>query len=93
VKDFEVIMGDLASFGAGLQEKPMIVAASKVDAANKEKLTRLKRYCTRKKLTLYPISAVSGEGIEKLKWAMAKKLEEPREEQATGVQEPAAESR
>ena len=40
----------------------MIVVASKIDAANKEKLAKLKRYCTRKKLELFPISAVTGEG-------------------------------
>src|SRR5205807_4854572 len=34
VKDFEVIMGELSSFGAGLENKPMIVVASKIDAAN-----------------------------------------------------------
>ena len=29
VKDFEVIMGELSSFGAGLENKPMIVAPPK----------------------------------------------------------------
>src|SRR5690242_1450463 len=32
IKDFEVIMGELESFGAGLESKPMIVVASKIDA-------------------------------------------------------------
>jgi GTP-binding protein len=41
---------------------------------NKDKLAKLKRYCKRKKLELFPISAVTGEGIEELKWAMAGKL-------------------
>src|SRR3954464_3901719 len=35
VKDFEVIMDELASFGAGLEKKPMIVVASKIDALQK----------------------------------------------------------
>src|SRR5246127_508994 len=35
VKDFEVIMNELESFGAGLEKKPMIVVASKIDAVNK----------------------------------------------------------
>jgi GTPase len=74
VQDYEVITNELASFGAGLETKPIIVVASKIDAANKEKLAKLKRYCKRKKLELYPISAVTGEGIEALKYAMAKKL-------------------
>ena len=41
---------------------------------NKEKLAKLKRYCKRKKLELFPISAVTGEGISELKWAMAQKV-------------------
>ncbi len=78
VQDFKIIMGELESFGAGLEHKPMLVAASKIDVANKDKLAKLKRYCTRHKLPLYPISAVTGEGVEKLTWAMSHKLEELR---------------
>ena len=74
VQDYEVITNELASFGAGLDTKPILVVASKIDAANEEKLTKLKRYCKRKKLELYPISAVTGEGIDALKYAMVKKL-------------------
>src|SRR3954468_13561355 len=35
VKDFEVIMDELKSFGAGLERKPLIVVASKIDALQK----------------------------------------------------------
>ncbi len=74
VQDYEVITRELASFGGGLDSKPTIVVASKMDIANKDKLAKLKRYCKRKKLALFPISAVTGEGIDELKWAMAKKV-------------------
>ncbi len=74
VQDYEVIGHELANFGSGLDSKPTIVVASKMDAANKDKLAKLKRYCKRKKLDLYSISAVTGEGIDELKYAMAKKL-------------------
>ncbi len=80
VKDVEVILGELDSFGSNLAEKPMLMVASKIDAANKNKLTQLKQYCKKKKLVLFPISAVTGEGIEKLKYAMAEKVESVREE-------------
>jgi GTPase len=78
VKDFEVIMGELESFGAGLKTKPMILVASKSDVANKTKLTKLKRYAKSHNLELFPISAVTGEGVEKLKYAVADKVEEIR---------------
>jgi GTP-binding protein len=79
VKDFEVIMGELESFGAGLENKPMLVVASKIDAANKDKLAKLKSYCRKKGLALYPISAVTGKGVEELKYAMAEKVKTVRE--------------
>jgi GTPase len=80
VKDVEVIMGELHSFGADLEEKPMIMAASKIDVVNKDKLAALKRYCKKKKLKLYEISAVTGKGIEELKYAMADALARLRSE-------------
>src|SRR5438477_11206072 len=78
VKDVEVINQELESFGAGLEDKPMIMAASKIDVANKEKLAKLKRYCKKQGLELFPISAVTGKGIDELKYAIAEKLEELR---------------
>src|SRR5690349_3882141 len=44
-KDVEVILNELKSFGADLEEKPIIIAASKTDVANKDKLAKLRRYC------------------------------------------------
>jgi GTP-binding protein len=75
VKDFEVIMGELVSFGAGLETKPMILAASKCDVVNKDKLAKLKRFAKKQGLELFAVSAVSGEGVEKLEYAMAEKVE------------------
>jgi GTP-binding protein len=74
VKDVEVILGELASFGAELDKKPMIMVASKIDVANLEKLAKLKRWSARRKLKLYQISAVTGKGIEELKFAMAQEV-------------------
>ncbi len=80
VKDFEVIMDELKNFGAGLETKPMILAASKCDVANKTKLAKLKKYAKAHDLDFFAISAVTGEGIEKLTYAMADRVEQVRRE-------------
>ena len=74
VADFKIINNELASFGHGLDEKPMIVVATKVDVANPEKLKKLATHVKRRKLEFHAISAVTGQGIEELKWALAKRL-------------------
>jgi GTP-binding protein len=76
VEDFKVIDQELASFGAQLEQKPRLMVASKIDVANKVKLAQLKRYCKNQGIELFPISAVTGEGIDTLKYAMADKVEE-----------------
>ncbi len=80
VEDFKVIMGELKSFGHGLDEKPMMVVASKADVANPEKLKKLQAMAKRKKLPFYEISAVTGLGIEKLKYAIGEKVSAARKE-------------
>jgi GTP-binding protein len=55
------------------------MVASKIDVANKDKVATLKRYCKKKKLKFYEISAVSGKGIEALKYAIAEEVEALRE--------------
>ena len=56
------------------QTKPMIVCATKIDAANPEKLKKLAAHVKRRKLEFHAISAVTGQGIEELKWSLAKRL-------------------
>ena len=53
----------------------MIVVATKIDAANPEKLKKLTAHVKRRKLEFHAISAVTGQGIDELKWALAKRLE------------------
>jgi len=77
VEDFKVINNELASFGNGLDEKPMIVVATKIDAANPEKLKKLSAHAKRRKLEFHAISAVTGQGIDELKWALAKHVRQP----------------
>jgi len=79
VEDFKVILGELESFGHGLTDKPMIVIASKADVANPEKLKKLRAMAKRKKLDFYEISAVTGLGVDKLKYAMGARVRDLRQ--------------
>jgi GTP-binding protein len=72
VEDFQVILGELASFSEALAAKPMLVVASKMDAAqNPKRVESLRRLAEERGLAFYPVSSVSGEGIDKLVRAMA----------------------
>lgn len=81
VQDFEIIMHELANFGAGLERKPMIVVASKIDVANPEKLEKLRKFAKRKRkrLPFYEVSAVTGKGVPELQWAMANFVQQVRD--------------
>jgi GTPase len=78
VEDFQVIQSELKSFGHGLDEKPMLLVASKADVANPEKLKKLRTMAKRHKLPFFAISAVSGTGVEELKYAVGKCVQEQR---------------
>ena len=78
VADFKVIMTELQSFGAGLERKPMIVVASKMDVANPDKLDRLRKHARKLRLPLFEVSAVTGKGIQELKYALGKSVAEIR---------------
>jgi GTP-binding protein len=82
VEDFRVISNELSSFAAPgrvdehpLAEKPTIVVATKIDAANPAKLKKLAAYAKRRKLEFHAVSAVTGEGIDELKWALARRVQ------------------
>ena len=71
VDDFKVITEELRSFDPALALKPTVLVAAKIDVANPDKLKKLRAMAKRRKLPIYEISAVTGEGIEPLKYAIA----------------------
>ena len=75
VQDYKAISEELAEFGHSLPEKPVIVVAAKIDAANPDKLKKLQTYAKRRKLPFYAISGVTGEGLEPLRYAIADAVE------------------
>ena len=71
VADYKVITEELKSFDPALAGKPTVIVAAKADVANPAKLKKLAAAAKRRKLPFYTISAVTGEGIEALKYAVA----------------------
>jgi len=71
VHDYKVITGELKSFDPALAAKPTILVAAKADVANPDKLKKLAAMAKRRKLPFYAISAVTGEGVEALKYTIA----------------------
>ncbi len=71
VADYKVITQELKSFDPALAAKPTILVAAKADVANPDKLKKLAAMAKRRKLPFFAISAVTGEGIEALKFAVA----------------------
>ena len=75
VEDFETIQRELALFSPGLEAKPQIVAASKMDAVTDPAAAdALERHVRSRGLAMLRISAVSGEGIDALEEAVWKHL-------------------
>ena len=85
VADFETITRELQMFpgrdatGERLQDKPVVVAANKIDALDEPaRLERLREHLQRAGIPLYPVSAVTGEGLALLLEAAWKLLVEHR---------------
>jgi GTP-binding protein len=75
-RDFEIILAELKAFNSELAAKPMIVVATKKDAAPEgERIVRLRECAEMHRLPFFVISAVTGEGIPELVRAMADALD------------------
>jgi GTP-binding protein len=78
VEDFETVQRELASFSELLVEKPMIVAASKMDVAqDPERVEGLRRHVEGLGFDFFEISSATGQGIDTLKYAMAERVLAP----------------
>ena len=68
VEDYNTILSELESFSSTMTEKPMLLVASRVDAAGDgDRLKALRKFCRDEHKKLYEISAVTGAGLEELK--------------------------
>ncbi len=75
MEDFEIILRELASFSDDLAAKPMIVVATKMDVAqDPARVKAVEKLAKKRKLPFFKISSATGEGIDKLKHAMAERV-------------------
>jgi len=88
VEDYKTILEELKSFDPELAKKPTVLVAAKIDVANPDKLKKLTAMAKRRKLPFYAISAVSGQGIEELKYAVAEMVQTHRPIQLEEEPEP-----
>jgi GTPase len=73
--DFETVMAELASFSEDLAAKPMIVVATKMDAAqDPARVESLRRIAAERGLAFFEISSVTGQGLDELRYAMAERV-------------------
>ncbi|MGA8598240.1 MAG: GTPase ObgE [Bryobacteraceae bacterium] len=74
-RDFDVILDELHSFSEQLTQKPMIVAATKIDVCQDHRRIDAVRGKARARcLPFFEISSVTGAGLESLRYAIADRL-------------------
>ena len=76
VADFDAICAELAQYSDSLAERPMLVAANKVDLLEEgnDNLERLRSYVTGKGYEFFEISAAAHQGTRELVQAIAARL-------------------
>jgi GTPase len=80
VQDFDTIVDELRLFDAKVAAKPMIVAASKMDAVDDlSRVDALERHVRDRGLPFFRISAVVGTGLDALLEAMWRQISAVRE--------------
>jgi GTP-binding protein len=79
VENFKKINTELELYSEILKNKYMAVAATKIDAADPGMLESLTDYCLGNGYKFFPISAVSGAGLEPLLRFLADRVEEGKE--------------
>jgi GTP-binding protein len=79
VKSLKTLRDELVHYSRELAKKPFLVAGSKLDAQGGGKNRKaLLNYCRKSGYDYCPISAVTGEGIEALVYALGERVEQGR---------------
>ncbi|OGW39369.1 MAG: GTPase ObgE [Nitrospirae bacterium GWD2_57_9] len=83
VENFKKINTELELYSAELRGKYMAVAATKIDAAEQDRLEELAAFCRSEGYEFFPASAVTGAGLDRLLRFLADRVEE-HQQQAAG---------
>ena len=78
IEDIITISNELKEYDPALLDKPQVIAANKMDALyddDNDIIARLKAEFEPKGIKVYPISAVSGEGVQELLYEVVRLLE------------------
>lgn len=78
VEDIYKINAELEAYNPEIAKRPQVIAANKIDAIyseGDEPVTRLKKEFEPKGVKVYPISGATGEGIDKLLYAVSNELQ------------------
>lgn len=77
INDFETINHELKKYDKELAELPQIVVFNKLDLKEaRDNLNKVKKELIDRGYKVFPISAITGEGVDKLKYYIGQKLEE-----------------
>ncbi len=90
IEDIHAINKELALYSEDLAKRPQVIAANKMDALytdRDELMVRLKKEFEPVGYEIYPISAVSGEGVRELLYHVRQMLDEINEEPTVFEQE------
>ncbi len=89
-RDLAMLRAELAAYGAGLADKPALIALNKIDAVDEETVTAHKAMLARSGIgPVFAVSAASGEGLSALMQAIANTLASlPHEEDTASRPQP-----
>lgn len=76
IEDYHVMNKELGAYSRDLIRKPQIIAPNKIDITEaREKLKEIKTYFNKLGIEVFPISSVTGEGLQVLIKEVGKRLE------------------
>lgn len=82
-----VVVDEITKYSPRLAQRPQVVAANKIDAADPQRLEEAGKVAEEMGWELFPISAVSGEGVQALVYRLADLVEEERSGEDIGLPE------